>query len=375
MVVDVEGRTLRAQGLGGGAVRRVAAAAARAVRERDRPARRDQRRGAAGPALSRGWDRSPCSRAGRFWLRDTDCCASSARAARRRSGRRATARRAWTACSRCLTDSSSGRARAVPAAVRLQQELRHPRLQPCESVHDGEPPFAVFAEVASGDLAGLRGRPWQSLLPVLAGVAEGLAALHAHGLVHRDLKPANVLVGADGAPLIADFGLAAAVGDAAAPRGGSPFSMSPQQLDGAPPAPGRRRVCLRRAGPRAAHGLPAVLSRPAARRASAPSRPRRCPRVSASQRRWTNWSSAVSPRRPPTVRSDLGAVAVTLRALATAPAERRAARRASPGRVASARRRRSPRSPRSGHARPRRGRRRSSCARRGSVAAWSPRPS
>jgi len=136
-----------------------------------------------------------------------------------------------------LTDSSPAARAQFLRAARLQQELHHPRLQRCESVHDGEPPFAVFAELASGDHTGLRGRPWRSLLPVLAGVAEGLAALHARGLVHRDLKPANVLVGADGAPLIADFGLAAPVGDAGAPRGGSPFSMSPQQLDGAPPAP------------------------------------------------------------------------------------------------------------------------------------------
>ena len=123
------------------------------------------------------------------------------------------------------------------AAARQQQRLRHPRLQACESVQDGEPPFAVFPDAARGDLTELRGRPWTTLLPVLAGVAEGLAALHARGLVHRDLKPSNVLIGADGEPLLADFGLAAAAYDTSAPRGGSPFSISPQQLDGLPPSP------------------------------------------------------------------------------------------------------------------------------------------
>ena len=40
-----------------------------------------------------------------------------------------------------------------------------------------------------------------------AGLAEGLAAIHAHGLVHRDLKPGNVILAPDG-PRIIDFGIA-----------------------------------------------------------------------------------------------------------------------------------------------------------------------
>ncbi len=92
---------------------------------------------------------------------------------------------------------------------------------------------------ASGNLSRLRGRPTSDILRVTAPVAAALAYLHARGIVHRDVKPANVLLMSDGTPKLADYDAAHRIG-ATAERcaRGSPFSMSPQQLDGEAPSPG-----------------------------------------------------------------------------------------------------------------------------------------
>jgi serine/threonine protein kinase len=56
-----------------------------------------------------------------------------------------------------------------------------------------------------------RGIGRAAALPIIRGIAEGLAYAHRKGIVHSDLKPANVFLGPDGTPKILDFGIARAV--------------------------------------------------------------------------------------------------------------------------------------------------------------------
>jgi outer membrane protein assembly factor BamB len=77
--------------------------------------------------------------------------------------------------------------------------------------------------------------PPGAVLALAAGLAEGLAAIHAAGVVHRDLKPLNVLLAGDG-PRIIDFGISRAAEmtwlTGAGSVVGSPGFMSPEQAEG-----------------------------------------------------------------------------------------------------------------------------------------------
>lgn len=67
-------------------------------------------------------------------------------------------------------------------------------------------------------------------------VCEGLTEAHRLGIIHRDLKPGNIMIDAEGAVRIMDFGIARAIGTEGKTETGAiigtPEYMSPEQLEG-----------------------------------------------------------------------------------------------------------------------------------------------
>ena len=103
----------------------------------------------------------------------------------------------------------------------------------------GDPPWMVTAYIPGPSLneAVLERGPFglTQARTLGAGLAEGLAAIHACGLVHRDLKPSNVILAEDG-PRIIDFGIARAAEASRMTTAGlvvGTYSyMSPEQVAG-----------------------------------------------------------------------------------------------------------------------------------------------
>lgn len=90
-------------------------------------------------------------------------------------------------------------------------------------------------------LADRRTLPEQEAIAIFSQVLRALALVHEHGLIHRDITPGNILITADGAVKLIDFGIAKSLDGEAGQKltqtgaiVGTPDYMSPEQLTGQP---------------------------------------------------------------------------------------------------------------------------------------------
>ena len=127
--------------------------------------------------------------------------------------------------------------------IKVTANLQHPNILPLFDSGEADSfLFYVMPYVEGETLGGRLAREQQlhvdEAVKITTDLAEALDHAHRQKVVHRDIKPANILL-RDGRPLIADFGIALAVGAAGGTRltetglsVGTPYYMSPEQATG-----------------------------------------------------------------------------------------------------------------------------------------------
>ena len=127
--------------------------------------------------------------------------------------------------------------------IKVTANLQHPNILPLFDSGEADSfLFYVMPYVEGESLRDRLNREQQlhvdEAVKIATDLAEALDHAHRQKVVHRDIKPANILL-RDGRPLIADFGIALAVGAAGGTRltetglsVGTPYYMSPEQATG-----------------------------------------------------------------------------------------------------------------------------------------------
>jgi serine/threonine protein kinase len=141
-----------------------------------------------------------------------------------------------------LAKDDAIRSRFVQQAQAAAQ-LSHPHIVEVFQVgeHAGRP-YVVMEYLPEPDLKEIIVRyaplPEDKVAQMGIDCCRALEYAHRRGIVHRDVKPQNILFGANGEAKLADFGIAASVGQPTlSDRGtvlGTAAYMSPEQIQGLP---------------------------------------------------------------------------------------------------------------------------------------------
>jgi eukaryotic-like serine/threonine-protein kinase len=137
--------------------------------------------------------------------------------------------------------------------IQIAARLHHPHILPLYDSDEVEGFLYYVMPYMEGEslrerLARERQLPVGDALQIAREVADALSYAHKAGVVHRDIKPGNILL-ESGHAIVADFGIARAVGVASAPSVtaahhviGTPAYMSPEQTEGSEYLDGRSDI-------------------------------------------------------------------------------------------------------------------------------------
>ncbi len=128
--------------------------------------------------------------------------------------------------------------------VEISAQLSHPHILPVYDSGSADGVLYYVMPYVEGESLQERMQregqlPVEDALRISREVAEALAYAHERNIIHRDIKPANIMM-SRGHALVADFGIARAVGDGGAAitktglAVGTPQYMSPEQASGSP---------------------------------------------------------------------------------------------------------------------------------------------
>ena len=100
--------------------------------------------------------------------------------------------------------------------IRITAQLQHPHIVPL--LESGEAAGLLYSVMPYIEGESLRDRLMArgrlasaEAVSIACGVADALDYAHRRGVIHRDIKPENILI-SNGLPVVADFGIARAVG-------------------------------------------------------------------------------------------------------------------------------------------------------------------
>ncbi len=132
---------------------------------------------------------------------------------------------------------------ALQREAKKAQKLAHPNVATVYDFdRDGDEAFVTMELLEGKSLSDLlkdeyaNGLNFDKALPIIQGMARGLAYAHQKGIVHSDFKPGNVFISNSGAVKILDFGIARAMSQKKESEENEHTVFDPSEWDAITPA-------------------------------------------------------------------------------------------------------------------------------------------